>query len=463
VARQTILFIVVGLIVILSPSITGAADSFGPEEWHQYRMKGDKNAIFDNGSDSLEFHKFETANEVRATPVIVGDQLFIGNHESGELFSFDVTTGEQLWQNEAPNWIHSEMIYHNGKVYVGFGNRFFQDNGIRGTGENGVLALDADSGDILWKFNTPGEVMPTPAYYDGAVYITTGDRHLYKLDPDTGELYNKENIGSTVSMSAPNITDDTLFVGGSGPEPYTFSAYDLTNDEFKWQTEFAEVYAGLDDAPPAVFDNIVVTTALEEVEDEGQAEHFMYAMDTETGDLIWKESLGEGEKVSNNKSGAPMIYEGNIYVGSPITKTFYAYDLKSGEKLWEFENEVMKAPPVAQDGTVYFSNTKGFVYALDAETGEVVAEKELNGTLAPAGPIIVNDTLFVGSQDSNVYAVPLTDFEEIEQKTEEDSLVGSDEDVANNGDDSIMKYVIVGVLAVVLIIILILAAKRRKQ
>src|SRR5690625_6613534 len=51
----------------------------------------------------------------------------------------------------------SEMIYHNGKVYVGFGNRFFQDNGIRGTGENGVLALDADSGDILWKFNTPGE------------------------------------------------------------------------------------------------------------------------------------------------------------------------------------------------------------------------------------------------------------------------------------------------------------------
>src|SRR5699024_10888564 len=211
-------------------------------------------------------------------------------------------------------------------------------------------------------------------------------------------------------------------VGGSSPNPYTFSAYDLTNDTFKWQNEFPDVYSGLDDVPPAVSDNIVVTTALEKAEDGENPEHFMYAMDTDSGELIWKESLGIGEMVANNKSGAPMIYEGNIYVGSPITKTSYDYDLKSGEKLWEFENEVMKAPPVPQDGTVYFSNTKGFVYALDAETGELVAEKELNGTLAPAGPVIVNDTLFVGSQDSNVYAVPLTDFEEVEQEIEEDSL-----------------------------------------
>jgi len=463
VTRKSILFLVVGLIVILSPTITGAAESgFGPDEWHQYRMHGDKNAVFDNGSDPLEYQKFETANEVRATPVIVGDQLFIGNHESGELFSFDVTTGEQLWQNEAPNWIHSEMIYHNGKVYVGFGNRFFQDNGIRGTGENGILALDADSGDILWKYNTLGEVMPTPAYYDGAVYITTGDRHLYKLDPDTGELYNKADIGSVVSMSAPNITDETLFVGGGAPKPYTFSAYDLTNDAFKWQTEFPEVYAGLDDVPPAVSENIVVTTALEKAADGENPEHFMYAMDTESGEIIWKESLGVGEMVPNNKSGAPIIYEGNIYVGSPITKTFYAYDLKSGEKLWEFENEVMKAPPVAQDGTVYFSNTKGFVYALDAETGELVAEKELNGTLAPAGPVIVNDTLFVGSQDSNVYAVPLTDFKKTESGDEAvaEGTKSSNEDGQGSG---VTKYVVVGVLVIVLAVVLSMLFKRRKQ
>src|SRR5699024_660067 len=295
--------------------------------------------------------------------------MFVGNHNSGDLFAFNVLTGEKLWQNKAPNWVHSEMIYHDGRVFVGFGNRFFQDNGIRGTGESGVMALDAESGEELWTYNTEGEVMPTPVFYKESVYIATGDKHLYKLDPETGELLHKAEIGSTVSMSAPNVTEDTLYVGGSGPLPYMFYAYDLKNDEFKWQTEFPDVFAGLDDVPPAVAGNTVVTTAL--TGDSDNPEHWLYAMDTESGEILWKESLGTGEFVKNNKSGAPIIYNGKIFVGSPITETFYAYDLKSGEKLWEFENKVMKAPPVAQDGIVYFSNTEGMVYALDAETGDV--------------------------------------------------------------------------------------------
>lgn len=404
-SKRLVLFTAI-MIISLVPNAVNA-ESFGPDEWTQYRLENDKNAVYDSNAAPLDYTEFQTADEVRATPVIVGDQMFIGNHDSGDLFAFDVHTGEELWHSEAPNWIHSEIIYQNGTVYVGFGNRHFQDNGIRGTGENGVLALDAKTGEILWKYNTEGEVMPTPAYHDGSVYITTGDRHLYKLNPETGDLEHKEEIGHTVSMSAPNITDDTLFVGGSAPEPYTFSGYNLEQDEMAWQTGFPEVHAGLDDVPPAVSDEIVVTTALEGEKD--YPEHMMYAMDAESGDIVWKESLGEGDPVDDNKSGAPMIYNETIYVGSPITKTFYAYDLITGEKQWSFENEVIKAPPVAQDDIVYFSNAEGMVYAMDAKTGDVAGQRELGGTLAPAGPVIMNDTLFVGSQDSNVYAVPLTE------------------------------------------------------
>src|SRR5690625_2151447 len=110
--------------------------------------------------------------------------------------------------------------------------------------------------------------MPTPAYYADAIYSVTGYKHLYKHVPDTDELLHKAEIGSTVSMSAPVIEEDTLYVGRSGPLPYAFSAYDLKNDEFKWQKEFPEVIAGLDDVPPAIHDDIVVTTALVEAEDE---------------------------------------------------------------------------------------------------------------------------------------------------------------------------------------------------
>ncbi|MEC2158535.1 outer membrane protein assembly factor BamB family protein [Virgibacillus halodenitrificans] len=450
------LFITFALIS-LGVSVSG---QFGPEEWTQYRMNSDKNALFNNNSQPLTEKTFKTADEVRATPVVVGNSLFIGNHNSGDLFAFNVKTGEKLWQNKAPNWIHSEMIYQDGKVFVGFGNRFFQDNGIRGTEESGVLALDAESGEIIWKYNTDGEVMPTPALYEGSLYIATGDRNLYKLNPNSGELLHKAEIGSTASMSSPNITEGMLFVGGSGPKPYTFSAYDLTSDEFKWQTEFPDVFAGLDDVPPAVSKNLVVTTAL--VGNSDNPEHKMYAMNVDTGDIVWEASLGVGEFVKNNKSGAPMIYEGKVFVGSPITKTFYAYDLESGKMIWKFKNEVMKAPPVAQDDIVYFSNTKGYVYALDVETGEKIGEKKLNGKLAPSGPIIINDTMFIGSQDSNVYAFPLSEFS---SSGEEDGEVAAAEKTPSKDpkdSNNIGYYVISGLLIIMLVGIALMLKKRKK-
>lgn len=410
--RRSVHILILIFIVTFLQACGNSNESFGPEEWNQYRLSEDKNAVFENGSEPLETTIFETANEVRSTPVVAKDSLYVGNHDSGDLFAFDIHTGEELWKNQAPNWIHSEMIYQNGKVYVGYGNRYFQDDGIRGTGDSGVLALDAETGEVVWDYETEGEVMPTPVYYQDSIYIATGDKHLYKLDEDSGELLHKEEIGSTVSMSSPNQTGDMLYFGGSGPLPYTFYAYDLANDEFTWETEFDDVIAGLDDVPPAVSDDIVVTTAVEESGDANEpSEHFMYALDTKSGDVIWKESFGIGERGKNNRSGAPMIYEDVVYVGSPTTDTFYAYELETGEKLWEYEDEKMKAPPVAKDDVVYFSNVKGFVHALDAETGEHLDKKELGGTLAPSGPIIINDTLIIGSQDSNVYAVPLDEFE----------------------------------------------------
>lgn len=454
-----ILLLSVFIAIMLFPVKVLAAD-FGPDEWHQYRMNSDKNAVYENGSDPLNFTTFQTANEVRATPVVVGNKLFIGNHESGDLYAFDIHTGEELWHNEAPNWIHSEMIYHEGAVYVGVGNRYVEEEGLRGTDESGVFAYDAETGEELWKYNTGGEVMPTPIYYNDSVYAVTGDMHLYKLDSETGEMLHKEELNRWVSMSAPAVENDTLFTGGGGDYPFLFTAYDLKFDEIKWQTKFPDVLEGLDDVPPAVHDNIVVTTALEMAENEKKPEHFMYALDTDTGDILWKESLGVGDPVKNNKSGAPMIYENKIYVGSPITKTFYAYDLKTGKKLWDFENEMIKAPPVAKDGIVYFSNLEGFVYALDAETGEETGKVEVGQAIAPAGPVIINETMFMGSQDSYVYAVPLTDFEQNGEEHKVLTMTPSDEGFTKS--DYII-YSILGVFLIGIIVILVINLRKSKN
>ena len=418
------------------------AEEFGPDEWSQFRINSENNPVFESESNGSLEDIIETDNEIRSTPVIVGNNMYIGNHESGDIYSYNIIEEKMNWKNTAPNWIHSEIIYMNDQLFVGYGNRHFQEDGTRGTGESGMLSLDPETGDILWNFKTKGEVMPTPAYYEGTVYITTGDSHLYAVDPETGEENWSLELGHIVSMSSPNIKDGILYVGGGAPEPYTFSAVDLDTQEMLWQTEFDNVYAGLDDVPPAIYEDLVITTAIEHGEEhrslsdtyndgdvkatlnkgviptildfinepaEDLPEHKIYALNISTGEIEWEDSLGTGEMVPNNKSGAPMVYEDQVFVGSPITKKFYSYNAETGEELWSNDSAVNKAPPVATEDIVYFSDTEGKISAFDVNSGELKGAVQLEGVLAPSGPVIMNDHLIIGSQDHNVYILPTSE------------------------------------------------------
>lgn len=406
--KMAICAICIGALLALAACGFNKASYAGPDEWTQYRLNSQSNPVYNTDKRLNIADVFHTSNQVRATPVVVNGTLFVGNHGSGYLNAFDLQTGQLLWRSDAPNWVHSEMIYQNGNIYVGYGNRYFDNSvtpSIRGTGPSGVLALDAETGDVRWQFETKGEVMPTPVIYQDTVYVVTGGHRLYAIDSKTGQLTWYLNLGTVVSMSSPNLNDGVLYFGSS--LPYTFFAVDLVDQEILWTTRFPKVIAGLDDVSPAIYhDQIVYTSAL--VGENQHPTHMLYALDIDTGAVIWKKNMGSGNMVQNNKSGAPMVYQGKVFLVSPITKKFYAYDAETGKLLWSYQNDyIAKAPPVAAHGIVYFTDTGGHVFAFDADSGELKGVKKLHGKLAPSGPIIIGHNLIVGSQDGNVYAVPL--------------------------------------------------------
>ncbi|QKY71709.1 hypothetical protein Len3610_12470 [Lentibacillus sp. CBA3610] len=428
--------------LLCTSTVTYADNSqtFGPEEWSEYRLNSYNNPVYNSNFSEQIKTALKSGDEIRSTPVIINNTAYIGNHNSGEIFAYDIKTKELKWKNKAPNWIHSEIIFAKNQLFVGYGNRFMKNDEIRGTEESGLLSLDPETGEILWNFETKGEVMPTPAYYKDTVYITTGDRHLYGVNPLSGKEEWSLKLNGVVSMSAPNIHNGVLYVGSALPS--SFQAVDLENKEVLWKKEFPDIDKGIDDVPPVVLGDLVFTTGVtksskdvplrQTYESDGLLEtykagvkksignlinkppeklhnHKVFAMDINTGEVVWETSLGEGEMVPNNKSGAPMIYDGKVFVGSPITKGFYALNAKTGETLWNKEANINKAPPVADNNIVYFTDTKGLVYAFDTESGELKGKKLLGGKLAPSGPILMNDHLIVGSQDSNAYILPTTE------------------------------------------------------
>src|SRR5262249_52828655 len=94
----------------------------------------------------------------------------------GRVMAFDANTGKVLWDVQAANPERQEMfpsapIAWQGKVFIGLA---YSDSGLKGR----LMALDADTGKELWRFNT------TLGYSAGGGFWSS-----YSLDPATGEVF----------------------------------------------------------------------------------------------------------------------------------------------------------------------------------------------------------------------------------------------------------------------------------
>ncbi|KUG61999.1 hypothetical protein AVL61_02645 [Kocuria rosea subsp. polaris] len=426
------------------PAAAAEAPVDSPQEWTQYRLTPEKNPVIETDGSAVPAEDgFELPDEVRATPVVVGDRLYVGTHGSGTLHAFDLATGEQLWQAQAPNWIHSEMLVSEGTVYVGYGDRGQErGDGLRGDGPGGVLALDAGTGEQKWAYPVDGHVMPTPVLHDGRIHAATGDRHLHVIDAATGEGLERVDVGAVMSMSAPAAAEGMLYAGAFDGGPKVIG-YDMDARELTWATAMPDVKSGLDDVPPAVSEGVVVTTSHRDIVPAQQLEHWAHGLSADTGEVLWEVHLGDGPFVPNNKSGAPVIADGVVYVGSPTTRKLYALDLETGEERWSHDSGPVKAPPVVVDGHVVYTTTQGEIGAVDTGTGALAGSRQLSDEpLAPAGPVVVDDVLLVPGQDGRVHALDLAELtgdtgaEETPAAGADSTAEAGDGAAAGTGDDA---------------------------
>jgi outer membrane protein assembly factor BamB len=154
----------------------------------------------------------------------------------------------------------------------------------------------------------------------------------------------------------------------------------------------------------------------------GSNDHFLYAVNTADGAQRWKFKTG------SRVASSPAVSQDRVYFGS-YDGNIYSIDAKSGEQRWKFATEgerrfmgrhlhgndptgetmpdpfdfYLSSPTVVQD-TVYIGSGDGNVYALDSATG-ALRWKFQTGNVVHASPAVANGTLYIGSWDSYFYAL----------------------------------------------------------
>jgi eukaryotic-like serine/threonine-protein kinase len=154
----------------------------------------------------------------------------------------------------------------------------------------------------------------------------------------------------------------------------------------------------------------------------GSNDHYLYALDAESGTEKWKFKTG------SRVTSSPAVVNGIVYFGS-FDGNFYAIDAATGAQKWKFQTqgerryagkhlhgfqpagELMPDPfdfflssPAVVDGTVFFGSGDGNVYALNAAAGDL-KWKFKTGDVVHSSPAVAAGTVFIGSWDTYFYAL----------------------------------------------------------
>jgi outer membrane protein assembly factor BamB len=140
-----------------------------------------------------------TRNELIATPVIVGDRVYIGNGQDpehgegvGHFYAIDATKRGDITQ--------SGLIWHNDKVRRSISTAAVADGLVYVADFSGYLrCFDADTGQEYWVHDMLAAVWGSPFVVDGRVYLGDEDGDVVALvHGKKKEVLAEMNMGSAV-------------------------------------------------------------------------------------------------------------------------------------------------------------------------------------------------------------------------------------------------------------------------
>jgi outer membrane protein assembly factor BamB len=205
------------------------------------------------------------------------------------------------------------------------------DNGwlIGGTASGGLLAFRAEDGQLIWRANLPAPLHAPVALSGGHVYAPTADAYVRALRLDTGAEAWKFRLGA-----APNeilALDTRIYVGSN--DNYLYCLDTETGERlFRWPTG-ADVIS-----QPVIIGRRVYFVSLD---------NFLYALDARSGSQAWAVRL----------AGRPI--RGVIRAGEAILVTglgtkVHGYGARDGKLLGELAvpHPIAAAPAFIADPTL---------------------------------------------------------------------------------------------------------------
>lgn len=302
-----------------------------------------------------------SSNRMRlaAAPVIGGGKLFAEGTD-GVIIAFDKNTGAKLWErgdgdmskDQAPSAFGGGVSFEAGKLYA-----------TNGVGE--VKALNADTGEVIWKVKPAGPLRGSPTIAFDELFVMTQDNQLISLSTKDGSLIWDESGSNTQSgvfgVAAPAAGQGTIVAGYSSGE---LTAYRYENGRSLWSDALART-------------NISTTVG-----------------------------------TITDIDADPIIDSGRVYALGQGGR-MAAYELVTGQRIWELNLAGISTPAIAGEW-IFTLTDDARLLAIARSSGRVrwitqlqrfKDEKDKEGPIFWTGPVLAGGQLWVASSRGELWKV----------------------------------------------------------
>ncbi|MGA8595497.1 MAG: PQQ-binding-like beta-propeller repeat protein [Bryobacteraceae bacterium] len=460
--------------VSATPIVAGNAVYFPDWAGNLYAVDKDTGQLIWSHKIS-DYDGFSTAIS-RVSPAVHGNELILGDNENptalhggANMMAVDRQTGALVWitkvEGHGAAIISGAPVVFGDTVYVGVSsneesnlarNASYPCCAFRGS----VVALDANTGNILWKtYDMPDNGGATNQYSGGAIWQPPA------IDPRRGVLYigtgNNYTVPASVEACQKEAEANNISVACEASDDYIDSALalDLQTGRVKWThradagdvewfykvEQYDAWTTGCTTVPPNKncpspkgpdYDlGGSGPNLLDHQVGFGQKSGVYWAFNPDDGSVRWSTFVGpagtgtlggiewgtatDGKRIYAEVADSGHVNYTLIPSGTQINwGSWSALDAETGNILWQTADptsgsEDFGAVSVA-NGVVYAGSqsAKGYMYALDAGTGKILWSFASGGSVLD-GPAIAGGFVYwgsgyrIGTNNNKLYAFTL--------------------------------------------------------
>jgi outer membrane protein assembly factor BamB len=239
-----------------------------------------------------------------SSPVLAGERLIFGSERFG-LVSLNKNNGQQLWRRNMEGGVTSVPLVNESTVYAG------TETGV-------VYSVDLATGQVRWRATLTGPVQGSFLLSYQRLYVGTADDAVHCLDPGTGKLiwtYRRPASGGTSVR------------GGGSPAAVN-----------------GKIWVGFTDGSL-----LALNPETGAVESEKQFRDNLKFADIDSRVVGWREGL------------LVSTYDGRL-----------RYLRKDGSVIWEFSSGSARMPVLGDGDRIYYPSSDGTVYALSGNSGKPI-------------------------------------------------------------------------------------------